>query len=54
MTTIHQYQIQKHEYKKYIEQLRAMMKPAAELSAVAIDYVLCDEEPYIRKITARI
>ncbi len=41
------------EYKKYIEQLRAMMKPEAELSAVAIDYVLCDEEPYIRKIALK-
>ncbi len=30
-----------------------MMKPEAELSAVAIDYVLCDEEPYIRKIALK-
>lgn len=43
----------REEYIRYINQLREMMKPEAELSAVAIDYVLCDEEPYIRKIALK-
>lgn len=44
----------REEFKKYINQLREMMKPEAELSAVVRDCVLSDSETYIRKIASKL
>jgi len=46
----HNENFDREEFKRYINQLREMMKPEAELSAVARDFVLSDSEMYIRKI----
>ena len=44
----------REEFKGYINQLREMMKPEAELSAVVRDCVLSDSETYIKKIASRL
>jgi len=40
----------REEFREYISQLRDMMKPEAELSAVVRDCVLSDSEIYIKKL----
>ena len=44
----------REEFKGYINQLREMLKPEAELSAVVRDCDLSDSETYIKKIASRL